>query len=364
MEERVKHPLIDPRRGINSRTVQVLALHPLYPTWTLWVHNLPESIAVYILRYGNTVKPPGWGLAGGGQEPHEVEKLRGRDPNHPILANPHISEEDRAIAACGLREFRDESGYEDILIRTMPLHKSASSGPSATVRLYDYRMKDRWPDGSETTHEIVLLWGEVESLAHRPIQELDEVDKSEWFDVSRPLCEIFRDRAATPGFPYWSHVRRTIIGIQRIDWWRRFFNEEEKSLSRLIHPSWRLVFPVGRGDDRYPRNGFRIPPAKWYYLVEMMIQEQMETVGANFIYELFREDIELAVELERMCEERERPPQAKMAPETAAETEEEEVVADELGGETNRQTLLRRQDEEYRVWMERELRVMGLLEDE
>ena len=358
MAECQSHPMIDPVNSINTRTVQVLAFHPIDRTFTLWVHNLLEPITTYIPRYGNTTKPPGWGHGGGGQEPNEIERLRERDPLHPILANKNISEEDRAIAACGLREFRDESGYQDISIVTIPCSSESGEKAPATVCLYSHRLYDYLEDGAKTTHEIVTLWGEVESLARRPIQEIDEVDKSEWLDISKPLSEIFRDRVSLPGFPYWSHVRRTVIGLQRIDWWRCFFDEPERCISHLVHPSWRLVFPVGVGDPRFPKYGFRISPSQWYYLFEMMVQEQIAVVGANILYELFKEDIERVVEQEHLRDERPEVASLK-TPEPTDSTDSDEgydsPLLDKYSGEPAPEELLRQQDEEYRIWMEREL---------
>ena len=357
MEEQREHSLIDPVNRINSRTVQVLAFHPFNPTYTLWVHNLLESITTYIPRYGNTAKPPGWGFGGGGQEPDEIEKLRMRDPQHALLINKNISEVDRVIAACGLREFRDESGYHDISIRTVPRPRASEKEAQTTVRLYSHRLEDYWEDGSKTTHEIVTLWGDVESLTRRPIEEVDEVDKSEWLDVSMPLSRIFQNRAIMPGFPYWSHIRRTVIIIPQIDWWRRAFDKPEKCINHLVHPSWRLVFPIGKGDPRFPEKGFRIPPAHWYYLVEMMIQERIDMVGKNVILELFKEDIRRAVEREQEWEKKLYLPKA----ESADSVPDSEDIHDEYSGELTSEEFLRKQDEEYCLWMEKEL---GFLKDE
>lgn len=368
-----EHPLIDPVNGVNTRTVQMLAFHPFDRTYTLWVHNLLEKNSVYIPRYGNSVKPPGWGHPGGGQEPEELERLRERDPSHPILTNLNLSEEDKTIAACGLREFRDETGLYGVTIRMVPRIQEVESGSVVGVRLYSHKMEDWWEDGSKTVHEVVTLWGEVESLARRPIYEVDEIDKAEWIDLSRPICETFRDRDAMPGFLYWSNVRRTLIGVHRRDWWLRFFDEDERCINHLVHPSLRLVFPVGRGDPRFPKNGFRIHFIKWYYVIGMMIQDQIATVGTNIIYELFKDDIDAEVEEERMREAQGRhsddiPADQTAEPESSSDGDESEendetpTLFDEHSGEAASSKLLRLQDDEYRVWMENVLREEGLLE--
>lgn len=319
-------------------TVQVLAFHPFTYTSILLVHNLLEAEITPIEMYGFTAKPPGWGNGGGGMEPDELERLKHRDPKNWILTDPDLTDEERMVAACGLREFVDEGGYHELSLLRSP-------SPRGDFSLFE----QLYPGG----HRKIILWGEVESLARRPIYEVSEIDQVEWFDLEKPLPrqfdgtgEIFLPRGRT-GFPYWSHVRVNLLSIFRLDRYG-----DRRKIAGRIHPSWYLVFPVGVGDERFPKGGHRIPPPKWYYLIEHMIREEVDELDNDVLYEFFKDDI--------LAQKRSDGEEVAVSP---AQIPEEEIEADEEIPEPvyegNAVKMLQEQDSEYREWMEQILRESG-----
>ena len=322
-------------------TVQVITFHPFHPTSILLVHNMLEDAVPgmpFISMYNGKVKPAGWGNGGGGMEKDELEKLMAREPRNPILTDPSFATiDDKMVAACGLRELQDESGYRKAEIRM----------PDGGVKLLEYFL----PNG----HRVVTIWGEVKSLVYEPIVEFNEVDIADWFDLSVSLPNLFRNRNKRPGLPYWSHVRRILIGISRIDGHYRRNGEPWRCVGSRIHPSWRLVFSVGAGDPRFPRRGYRIYYKDWYSLIEEMIDNKVEMLNNDAIYCRFKEKIDLAV-LEENKETR---------VEATTEEEKTEPVAvsgndDDNWGDSVSELeipaeIAAREDEEWRIWMEKEL---------
>jgi len=246
----------------SKTTVQVIVFHPQFKTQVLWLHNLLK-----ITRRG--AKQPGWGNAGGGLEGAELEWLKGWNSRHPILTNPRLTDEEKALAACGLREVVYETGYTEITIIPLP---------------------DRLPlldESNKDGHRIITLWGQANSLERIPVQESNEVDKCDWFDIETPLPALFRDRIAHPDLPYYSHVARTIGGILKIDLHR----PRTHRIGHLIHPSWKLTLPIGEGDPRFPRQGYRIPRQQWRALLEEMMKSNEDAISLDELYERFRADI-------------------------------------------------------------------------
>lgn len=320
----------EPEPGI---TVQVVAIHPFLATSVLWVHNLLEKNGTNIPKYRGAPKPAGWGNGGGGLEPDELEKLQKRHPGHPILINPRLSEKEKTIAACGLRELTDESGFDDVSIVTTP----HGPGNRERVSLLEYRDPD-------TGHRVITVWGVVNSLTKHPLREKEEVDMSKWFDIQISLPELFSDQRETPGLPYWTHVRRTVGIISKIDQYYREIGEPRECIGRLIHPSWRSVFRVGRRDKRFPVEGYLIPPQKWYALMHYLIDEKREMADYDLIYERFKDDVD-----------KKREEEAKML----EEENSTEVVSIETEGSEDRtgikvnEEIIKQEDDEYRIWWER-----------
>jgi len=325
-------PIIEktPEPGI---TVQVVAVNSFLATSILWVHNLLEKSGTNIPKYRGAPKPAGWGNGGGGVEPDELEKLQKRHPGHPILTHPGLSEEEKIIAACGFRELTDESGFDDVSIVTTP----HGPGNQERVSLLEYR-------DPETGHRVITVWGVVHSFTKNPIREKEEVDLSEWFDIQISLPKLFSNQKATPGLPYWTHVRRTVILISKMDQYYREIGEPRECIGRLIHPSWRSVFRVGRRDKRFPIGGYLIPPRQWYSLMHYLILEKMEMADNDLIYELCERDVDQKRDEEaRMLEEEDN------AEATSVDTEGSE----DRTGIKAAEEMVRQEDKEYRIWWER-----------
>lgn len=347
--------------AIRSITVQVLAFHPFSDTTHLLVHNLvkPEGLGIEIFGYG--LKPPAWGNTGGRLEgsKSEMERLKKDSPHHPILRNSNLTDFEKIVMACGRREFIDESGFYDIELQLAPMEELA---------LYQCNYT--------SGHQKILLWGEFKSLAQRPIKERSEVDLVDWFDFAKPLARQFdglrgiESKSTRPGFPYWSHVRANILSILRID---RAGGREK--IGPRIHPSWFLVFSVGKNDYRFPKGGFRIPPPKWYYLIEAMIQSKLDMVDIDTLYHFFKEDIDEAriekIKKLEQAEVEEGAPISATPDLTLHEevTDEEELTEINTSLEGISSRIIETEDEkfaayarEYQEWMEKSLREADLLE--
>ncbi len=276
-----------------SKTVQVIAFHPNSLGSILWVHNLADKKPKYIPRYYGQAKPSGWGNGGGGLEPNELELLEQREQTHPAVAKTlrnskgfqRLSNHEKAIVLCGLRELADESGYSDLSIEIPP--------DDDQYRLLTYTFPAN-PETGDEMHQVITLCGHVNSFVRGPIIEANEIDMVNWLDISLSLPFLFSDKDVWPDRPYWSHVRRVVLGIQQIDRNNNDIppNRYSRSLENKMHPFWRLVFPVGKSDPRFPHRGYQITPLRWYELFEWMSQNQVDMVDLDFIYERFQEDIE------------------------------------------------------------------------
>lgn len=307
-------------------TVQVLAFNPWEPDKILMVRNLPEKNAPFIHpkfcdRNGNPIgKPPGWGMAGGGLEPNELELLTSADPACWILTEPDTTDEERLILACGYREFRDESGYD------LEIHRGPRDGWAVLEQ------KDR-----DTGHRLIVLHGRVPSLVSvRPVVEVNEIDRVDWIDIREPLSELFagkNPKGKRPLFPYFSHLRKIQLAAKLID---KYSESRHKILDR-IHFSWRMVFPLGAGDPRFPIHGFQIPSNHFYPILDFMIQRKMETISLDWLSILYQDLLERLLEreerkLESLATHRVRREEDR----DEEEAEETQALRDVLGGEGGR----------------------------
>lgn len=339
-------------KGINfeaGMTVQVLALHPYQPNIIRWAHNLLEDKPSDIPRYEGKGKPSGWGNAGGGLEKRlynpilnrhfegELDYLSFRYPHHPLLMDGSLSEEDKTVLACGLREFVDETGYVDIDIITE--YRNEYDRPF----LLDYLYKDN-------DHRVVTIWGQLRSFKVQNIVESYEIDRTDWFDTSSSLFKQFFNRLTHPDRPYWSHVRRTLLALLRINRHQRQDHDNHNDFIRLIHPSWWTVFQVGRGDPRFPVRGYKISPADWYKLFDYAVENRIDMPDQEYIYRLFRNEIEEQKRLEELEFEKEEV-------EEVAETIPAPDLAESVDSTSypTPQEIASKEDEEYCMWLEAEL---------
>jgi len=337
-------------------TVQVLAQHPYDPNSIRWAHNVLEKTPTKIARYNNQPKPDGWGNSGGGLERliyiplldkylTEVEILEMRRPGHPILTDRTISEETRTILAGGLREFVDETGFRDIEIRT--------DFPGIFLSDYEY---PPWADAKGVIHmgghRKITLWGELTSFREDPIIESCEIDRTDWFDLTSSLPAMFFN--LSPERPYWSHVRNTLSSILKIYRHEKDTNKDDfiPNIPRRIHRSWWYVFQVGRGDSRFPENGYRMSPRQWYKLFELMVAKKMEEADRDFLLKFLGKDLDNARRVEEnQLNNSESEKINGDLPETTQEVEDSE----DSEGIPTVEEMIRREDEEYARWLESEL---------
>ncbi|MBI4158319.1 MAG: hypothetical protein HY505_01705 [Candidatus Yanofskybacteria bacterium] len=342
---------IDWRAGV---TVQTLCQDPYCPTVIRWVHNQLESKPTKIAMYDYKPKPSGCGNGGGGLERliyipsadkylTELQILEMRRPGHSILTDETLPEETRVILAGGLREFVDETGFKDIEIRT----------DYPGVFLSDYMYPD-WVDAKGVVHRgghrRITLWGKLSSYREDPIVESDEIDWTDWFDMSMSLPKLFFNIA--PDRPYVSHVRSTLGGILKI---HRFERETSDSfvanIPGRIHPSWWYAFQVGKGDDRFPRGGYKLSPGEWYKLFHLMVAKRMEEADNDFLVKFLGYNLTNVkrIEEERMgWAESEDSSTAQKITQAVDDSEDSEGIP-------TVEDMVRKEDEEYRMWMEKEL---------
>ena len=335
-------------------TVQVLAQHPYYPTSIKWAHNVLEKTPTKLARYNCQPKPDGWGNSGGGLERliynplrdsflTELETLEMRRPGCPIFTDKSLTEEERTILAGGLREFVDETGFRDIEIRT--------DYPGIFLSDYAY---PSWTDANGVVHpgghRKITLWGKLTSFREVPIVEAQEIDRTDWFDLSSSLPALFFN--LSPERPYWSHVRNTLSSILKVYRYERETKDDFiPNIPKRIHPSWWYVFQVGKGDSRFPQNGYRMSPGQWYKLFELMVAKRMETVDNDFLLRFLRGDVEHAKRQEEERLSRTEFGDNPMAQEVAQAIEDSE----DSEGIPTVEDMVRKEDEEYARWLEGEL---------
>ena len=346
---------LDWRAGL---TVQVLTPDPYCPTVYRWVHNKLETKPTKIAMYNFQPKPDGWGNGGGGLERliyvpsvdkylTELEVLKMRRPGHPILTDVSLSEETKVILAGGLREFVDETGFRDIEIRT----------DYPGVFLSDYRYPD-WvdPDGvvHPGGHRKITLWGKLSSYREDPIVESDEIDRTAWFDLSLSLPSLFFNIA--PEHPYVSHVRSTLNGILKIYRYERETSDGfVANIPGRIHPSWWYVFQVGKGDSRFPREGYRLVSSKgageWNKLFEVMVARRMEEADNDFLVKFLGDKLTSAKR-----EEEERLSRTESGDNSTAQEVTRAIEdSEDSEGVPTLEDMVRKEDEEYGRWHEEEL---------
>ena len=328
--------------GKAGTTVQVLGFAPRLFTTTLQVHHKVEALRPndpVIAIYGPEGKPPYYGNPGGGMEPDELERFQNNEPelyeHYSSLSN--MSPQDLAVIGCALRESVDESGFYDIGIM---LDESSSE----LIKLTDYHYSNG--------HRVITVWGQYNSYQSRPIREKDEIDCVAWIDFSMPMVEIFKKlRSELSGsvvYPFWSHVRRSLIGFSRIDQYHRDRYERPYLISRMIHPSWRLVFPVGRGDNRFPANGFQISPQDWYRMFDIMLEQGFEHVDNDLIFSSFRDKIVIQKDHEEP-----RLETSESTSRAATTIDDKELVGSEdYSGIPSSAEILQAEDEAYARWFE------------
>ncbi|MDP3697203.1 MAG: hypothetical protein Q8R55_04205 [Candidatus Taylorbacteria bacterium] len=346
---------IDWNRGI---TVQPLMLHHQIPTCVGWVHNLLETEPTNLAIYDFKPKPAGWGNGGGGLEKSiyvpklgrhltELENLELLFPNHPILTDNSLTDDQKLIIACGIREFLSETGYREFDIKT----------DYPGVFLYDYKYRD-YVDARGVLHpgghRKITIWGQINSyrIYENDRIEKHEVDKTEWVDMAEPLPSYFFNPIRFPDRPYWSHVRYSVVCLLRIHGYLKANTDHFiPNIPARIHPSWRYIFKVGGGDSRFPAGGYQPLPREWYKLFGIMVNKRLEEVDNDFIFDLFSESIGKA---KRREEEREKP-----RPELVEATPEEtqavtQVVEDseDSDGIPTLEEMRQKEDEEYAKWFE------------
>ncbi|MBI4134723.1 MAG: hypothetical protein HY471_01255 [Candidatus Sungbacteria bacterium] len=340
-------------------TVQTLCQDPYCPTVVRWVHNQLETKPTKIAMYNYKPKPAGWGNGGGGLERliyvpsadkylTELEILEMRRPGHPFLDKDSVlSEETRVILAGGLREFVDETGFRDIEICT----------DYPGVFLSDYMYPD-WIDAKGVIHRgghrRITLWGKLSSYREDPIVESDEIDRTDWFDMSISLPKLFFNIA--PERPYVSHVRSTLSGILKIYKYERETSDGfVANIPKRIHPSWWYVHPVGKGDNRFPRGGYPLVSSRgageWYELFCLMVAKRMEEADNDFLVKFLGDKL---VDAKRREEERLSRTESE---EASAEQEVTRAIDDSEDSEgiPTVEDMIRKEDKEYAEWLEKEL---------
>lgn len=351
--KKLKRLNIDWKAGI---TVQVLAGDPYCPTVVRWAHNKLEQKPTKIATYQYKPKPDGWGNGGGGLEKliytpsrgkylTELEILEMRRPGHPILTDDSLSEEVKLILAGGLREFVDETGFRDIEIRT--------DHPGVFLSDYEYppwidadgRV---WPGG----HRKITLWGALTSYREDPIIEVDEIDRTDWFDMATSLPSLFFNIA--PEKPYISHVRSTLRGILAIyRYEKETSNGFVPNIPGRIHPSWWYAFQVGRGDSRFPRQGYKLSPGAWYKLFDLMVAKRMEEADNDFLVKF------LGIKLDNaLRREEERLSRVESSGDSASDSLAQEMTravedSEDAEGIPTVEDMIRQEDEEYSRWFEK-----------
>lgn len=268
---------------INTRgtTVQVLSSDPYSVTKYLQVHNTLETLlpgTPIIEMYGGRVKPPGFGNPGGGMEVDELERFKNNEPElfkfYESLGT--LSDMELAIIGCARRETIAESGFDDFEV-------VLDDETKKPVILNDYHYK--------SGHRVVTVWGKFLTYRHGPIKEADEIDYVDWTDFSMPLLETYRrlrkNLGEPPAYPYWSHIRRLCSSLPVIDRYNSDREDWSYPIGKLIHPSWRTVFKVGRGDDRFPSGGYLISPEDWYHMFDIMLEKGIENLDNETLLDEF-----------------------------------------------------------------------------
>lgn len=242
-----------------SITAQVVLLHPAFSTRVYWVLNREEQRECTQV-YGTTPKPAGWGNPGGGME----REIDGIDEH----GHARVSEE--IIRACARREVEDETGFDDF-----QFIRYQSSRIPFLIRPYE-------------NHCIVTFVAKLNNFSrYLPVKEEEtgEIIRGAWFDLSMSPIDMLSPDAI---LPYRSHIQRTIICLNMMT----RLPQQKKYIP--INPVWKLVFPVGNGDSRFPSNGYLLPIEAWKEQMRDHIRFHRHTLDIERIYEQYRHEIDMA----------------------------------------------------------------------
>ena len=244
-------PKYESNEDLPSITVQVVLKHPNSDSVVYWVLNKKE---VDKREDSPTLKPSGWGNPGGGLE--QKDRLSRASP-------------EAAIHACGRRELIDETGFINFTFEEtiQPLYYTHKSG-----------------------HQVITLAAILQNLHNIPIKEHEEIECGQWIDLHQSPSYFFDSDG---DMPYWSHVRNTIIVLNRLAY---VYNLP----TIRVHPIWKLVFNVGAGNPRFPLYGFHIKDSHtWRQEFRHHIQKDAKEINLDHIYEVFGEQIKELKEKER-----------------------------------------------------------------
>ncbi|MDP3778551.1 MAG: NUDIX domain-containing protein [bacterium] len=219
-----------------SMTVHVVLMHPHNPTKIYWVLNKQEPLTAY--HFSKTPKPRGWGNPGGGLEIMDVHDLTGRERSS-----------DQMVQTCAQREVIAETGFMNFNFEY--------AAPLNSIFL-----RYTCPSG----HQVITLAAFLQNFQQVEIEEVEEIEDGAWFDLSISPVELFQRR---PDLPYWSHVRRTIMILNRIA------QSQGKPLPP-IHPTWNMVFPSDKGNLRISFQ-HSLPSTLWYEQLKRTIRNMAET---------------------------------------------------------------------------------------
>lgn len=200
-----------PRRSI---TVQVVLMHPRNVNTIYWVLNKEEIIIASQHYHGP--KPAGWGNPGG-----SVETVDETDQNGFIRSFEEM------LVAAAKREVEAETGF--INFDFIPYFQN-----KLEFLRYVY----------DTGHTVITLVARLRDLKQelvlekdgtRHVREIEEIDRGRWFDLGLSPTELFEHEQY---LPYRSHIKRTVIVLQRIN----------RGRSR-IHPLWGATFTSSGGEE-------------------------------------------------------------------------------------------------------------------
>jgi len=246
--------------AVPSVTVQIVLLRPEVErrrTEVYWVLNREERVPT--TNGFVTCKRKGWGNPGGGLEQRDMVDARG----YPLSY-------DGMLKKCAARELEGETGFAHFdIIPYLPnqvhflIFFEKSHGTQHTVYTLAARLRDNMQGAIE----------EVEKM---------EIERGKWVDLSLSPLEFLENK--DDPLPYYSHVKRTIITLNRLA------STEGKS-KLWIHPTWRLVFPIGKGDPRFPEEGYALRVAAWAEEMRNMVATGNNRIDLNRIHAIFLQDM-------------------------------------------------------------------------
>lgn len=294
----------------DSITVQVVLRHPYDDSKVFWVLNTKEPNRMSERIYG-TPKPRGWGNPGGGLERIDLFDAKGASCSFEDI-----------ILACGIRETRCETGFIDFTFERY--------SPSQISFL-----RHQYAFG----HRVLTLVARLHTLTQICIEEVEtgEIEDGQWFDLSLPPTQLFKNHG---DIPYWSHVRRTLICLFRVA------RQSRKYIP--IHTLWGLVFPVGKGDMRFPLNGYCLPPRDWYQEFKYDIACSNDSINLDRIYMKYQQEIDrIRNHQAQNYGSTKSSPDFSVTPE---DNSHDTPTDADLHRMSERESLLTQQEEDYRRW--------------